>query len=50
MKGQEGSELSKLNAIYQDKKLKVRQMEIQVSETDNECNNRNLFFPAEKPK
>ena len=31
LKGQEGSELSKLNAIYMEKKLKVRQMEGQVS-------------------
>ena len=27
LKGQEGSELSKLNAIYMEKKLKVRKME-----------------------
>lgn len=27
LKGQEGSELSKLNAIYTEKKMKVRQME-----------------------
>lgn len=31
LKGQEGSELSRLNAIYMEKKQKVRQMEIQVS-------------------
>ena len=31
LKGQEGSELSKLNAIYMEKKLKVRHMEAQVS-------------------
>ena len=29
MKGQEGSELSKLNAIFTDKKLTVRKMESQ---------------------
>ena len=29
LKGQEGSELSKLNAIYTEKKMKVRQMEMQ---------------------
>ena len=31
LKGQEGSELSKLNAVYMEKKLKVRKMEAQVS-------------------
>ena len=31
LKGQEGSELSRLNAIYMEKKAKVRQMEGKVS-------------------
>ena len=31
LKGQEGSELSRLNAIFTEKKLKARQMEAQVS-------------------
>ena len=31
LKGQEGSELSRLNAIYTEKKMKGRQMEAQVS-------------------
>lgn len=34
LKGQEGSELSKLNAIYTEKKLKVRQMEAQRDRND----------------
>ena len=32
LKGQEGSELSRLNAIYTEKKMKGRQMEAQVSD------------------
>lgn len=33
LKGQEGSELSRLNAIYMEKKLQNRKMEAQVSQT-----------------